>query len=153
MDPMTTEDAIRFLSEAPVAHLGLVSDGKPYITPMSFVFDGDRILFRTQPGRKLQAIEKSPAVCIEACTFDEVTGDWRSVIVNGNAAETIDPIVGERAVTLLLEKYAKQLGSPLEVGGLQPLASMPHVIEVVVDEVSGMTSGSGFAPRTRPGRL
>ena len=60
MDPMTTEDAIRFLSEAPVAHLGLVSDGKPYITPMSFVFDGDRILFRTQPGRKLQAIEKSP---------------------------------------------------------------------------------------------
>ena len=56
-------------------------------------------------------------------------------------------------MTLLLEKYANQLGSPLGVGGLQPLASMPHVIEVDVDEVSGMTSGSGFAPRTRPGRL
>ncbi len=113
MNPMTTEEAIRFFTEALVAHLGLVSDGKPYVTAMSFVFDDDRILFRTQPGRKLQAIEESPAVCIEACSFDEVTGDWRSVIVNGNAAETIDPIVGERVVTLLLEKYADQLGSPL----------------------------------------
>ena len=150
---MTVEEAIRFLSEALVAHLGLISEGKPYVTPMSFVVDDDRILFRTQPGRKLQAMEESPAVCIEACTFDESTGDWLSVIVRGTANETTDPAVGERAVTLLLEKYASQLGSPLGVSGLQPMASMPHVIEVVIDEVSGMTSGSGFAPRTRPGRL
>ena len=49
---------------------------------MSFVVDDGRILFRTQPGRKLQAMEESPEVCIEACTFDESTGDWLSVIVN-----------------------------------------------------------------------
>lgn len=150
---MTGEEAIRFLSEAMVAHLGLISDGKPYVTPMSFVVDDGRIIFRSQPGRKLQAITESPVVCIEACSFDESTGDWASVIVSGTAAENADPDVGERAVTLLLEKYAKQLGSPLGIGGLQPLASMPHVVEVVIDEVSGMTSGSGFAPRTRPGRL
>ena len=120
---------------------------------MSFVVDGDRILFRTQAGRKLEAIEESPTVCIEACSFDESTGDWQSVIVNGKAAETVDQAIGERAVTLLLEKYVDQLGSPLGIGGLQPLASASHVIEVVVEEVTGMTSGRGFAPRTRPGRL
>jgi nitroimidazol reductase NimA-like FMN-containing flavoprotein (pyridoxamine 5'-phosphate oxidase superfamily) len=153
MDPMTIEETIRFLSEALVAHLGLISEGKPYVTPMSFVLDHGRILFRTQPGRKLEAIAESPSVCIEACSFDESTGDWLSVIVNGRAAETIDPAVGERAIALLLEKYANQLGSPLGIGGLQPLASMPHLIEVVIDDVSGMTSGSSFGPRTRPGRL
>ncbi|HVR79989.1 MAG TPA: pyridoxamine 5'-phosphate oxidase family protein [Acidimicrobiia bacterium] len=50
MEPMTVEEAIRFLSKALVAHLGLVSEGKPFVTPMCFVVDDDRILFRTQPG-------------------------------------------------------------------------------------------------------
>jgi nitroimidazol reductase NimA-like FMN-containing flavoprotein (pyridoxamine 5'-phosphate oxidase superfamily) len=153
MDPVMIEEATGFLSEALVAHLGLVSGGKPYVTPMAFVVDDGRILFRTRPGRKLEAITENPEVCIEACSFDESTGDWESVIVNGRAAEVTDPAVGEHAVTLLLEKYANQLGPPMGIGGLQPLASTSHVIEVVIDQVSSVTSGSGSAPRTRQDRL
>jgi hypothetical protein len=36
---------------------------------------------------------------------------------------------------------------------LQPVAAFPHVIEVTINEISGMSSGRGFAFRTRPGRL
>jgi hypothetical protein len=54
---------------------------------------------------------------------------------------------------MLLEKYAAVLGSPLGTGGLQPMASFPHVLEVSIDEITGMTSGRGFSFRTRPGRL
>ena len=42
MDPVLNEEAAGFLSEAPVAHLGLVSEGKPYVTPMAFVVDDGR---------------------------------------------------------------------------------------------------------------
>jgi nitroimidazol reductase NimA-like FMN-containing flavoprotein (pyridoxamine 5'-phosphate oxidase superfamily) len=115
---------------------------------MAFVVGDGRILFRTRPGRKLEAIVENPAVCIEACSFDESTGEWQSVIVDGRAAPVTDPAVGERAVTLLLEKYANQLGPPLGMGGLQPLASTSHVIEVVIDQVSSVTSGNGLALRT-----
>jgi len=153
MDPVLVEEATGFLRETPVAHLGLVSDGKPYVTPMAFVVDDGRILFRTRPGRKLEAIVENPAVCIEACSFDESTGDWQSVIINGRAAEVTDAAVGERAVTLLLEKYASQLGAPLGIGGLQPLASTSRVIEVVIDQISGTTSGRDPAPQTRRGRI
>ncbi|HWL48839.1 MAG TPA: pyridoxamine 5'-phosphate oxidase family protein [Acidimicrobiia bacterium] len=153
MDPVMIEEATGFLRHTLVAHLGLVSDGKPYVTPMAFVVDDGRILFRTRPGRKLEAIVENPAVCIEACSFDESTGEWQSVIVNGTAAQVTDPAVGEHAVTLLLEKYASQLGPPMGIGALQPLASTSHVIEVVIDQVSNMTSGIGLAPQTGRGRL
>jgi nitroimidazol reductase NimA-like FMN-containing flavoprotein (pyridoxamine 5'-phosphate oxidase superfamily) len=141
MEVMTLEEAMDFLSDAPVAHLGLVSNGRPTVSPVAFVVHDGRILFRTQPGNKLDSIHENPEVCVETCTFDGSTGDWESVIVKGRAEEISDPSVGERAVRLLLEKYASQLGSPLGFGGLQRLGSKPHVISVVIDQISGTTSG------------
>jgi nitroimidazol reductase NimA-like FMN-containing flavoprotein (pyridoxamine 5'-phosphate oxidase superfamily) len=153
VDPLSREDALRLLTDAPVAHIGLISDGRPYVTPMSFVVDGDKILFRTTAGKKLDALREDPRVCIEASKFDSESGEWASVIVTGTAVEVDDNDLGERAVEKLFEKYAEALGDPLSRGGLQPFPGLPHVIEVVIEEISGMVSGSGFAPRTRPGRL
>jgi nitroimidazol reductase NimA-like FMN-containing flavoprotein (pyridoxamine 5'-phosphate oxidase superfamily) len=104
-------------------------------------------LFRARPGRKLEAIAENPVVCIEACSFDESTGDWQSVTVSGRAAEVNDPAVGNHAITLLLRKYASQVGPPLGIGGLQPLASTSHVIEVVIEEVTSTTSGMSLTPQ------
>jgi nitroimidazol reductase NimA-like FMN-containing flavoprotein (pyridoxamine 5'-phosphate oxidase superfamily) len=153
MEPLSREDAMRLLTDAPVAHIGLIFNGRPYVTPMSFVVDGDKILFRTVAGQKLEALRQDPRVCIEASKFDSESGEWASVIVMGSAAEVDDGDQGQRAVDKLFEKYAEAIGDPLSRGGLQPFPGLPHVIEVAIEEISGMASGSGFAPRTRPGRL
>lgn len=153
MEPMTEGEALEFLRGAMVAHIGVVSEGEPYVTPMSFVVDGRRILFRTKPGKRLEAIDADPVVSIEVSTFDETTGVWVSVVVKGKAVERVDDETAARAVELLLDKYQAVLGSPFGHGGLQPMATFPHVIEVPIEEITGMTSGSGFAFRTRPGRL
>jgi len=153
VEQIAENDALEFLRKSKVAHIGVIVDGDPYVTPMSFVVDGNRILFRTKPGKRFEAIETNPTVCIEASDFDEATGDWTSVVVTGKAAERSDDETTSRAVELLLEKYEAVLGSPLGHGGLQPMASFPHVIEVPIDEITGMTSGQGFSFRTRPGRL
>jgi nitroimidazol reductase NimA-like FMN-containing flavoprotein (pyridoxamine 5'-phosphate oxidase superfamily) len=153
MEPTTDAEALDFLEHEMVAHLGVIDDGKPYVTPMSFVLDGKRLLFRTKPGRRFEAIESNPMVCIEVSRFDESTGEWVSVVVEGKAVERIDDATTTRTVELLLEKYASVLGSPLGTGGLQPMASFPHVLEVSIDEMTGMSSGRGFSFRTRPGRL
>jgi nitroimidazol reductase NimA-like FMN-containing flavoprotein (pyridoxamine 5'-phosphate oxidase superfamily) len=73
--------------------------------------------------------------------------------VRGTASETTDDETTSRAVELLMNKYEAVLGSPLGRGGLQPMASFPHVVAVEIEEISGMTSGRGFSYRTRPGRL
>ncbi|MEX1125015.1 MAG: pyridoxamine 5'-phosphate oxidase family protein [Acidimicrobiia bacterium] len=153
MDSISEEEARQFLGEAMVAHIGVVSDGDPYVSPMSFVLDGSRILFRTKPGKRFDAMAVNPKVSIEVSRFDDETGDWMSVIVQGHAAERTDPATTTRAVELLMEKYERVLGSPLNRDGFQAMASFPHVVEVSIDEITGMVSGRGFSFRTRPGRL
>lgn len=153
MNELTRDEALQILESAPVAHLGVLADDGVYVTPMSFVVEGDRILFRTMPGRKYRAMKDNPRVCVEVSDFDQDTGDWVSVIVIGQAQEATDRRTGELAVQLLLRKYSDSIGSPLSRSGLQPMAGLPHVVEVAIEEVSGMTSGRGVTPRTRPGRL
>jgi nitroimidazol reductase NimA-like FMN-containing flavoprotein (pyridoxamine 5'-phosphate oxidase superfamily) len=153
MEPISEAEAFDFLEHEMVAHLGVINDGKPYVTPMSFVLDGRRLLFRTKPGKRFEAIEENSNVCLEVSRFDDESGDWVSVVVKGTAVERTDEPTTSHAVEMLLDKYAAVLGSPLGTGGLQPMASFPHVLEVTIDEITGMTSGRGFSYRTRPGRL
>lgn len=153
MDPLTREQSLRLLEGAPVAHLGLIYDGAPYVTPMSFVVDGERILFRTKAGKKLDALRKDPRVCIEVSQYDPNSGEWASVIITGSAVEVDDASTRSVTVDLLFDKYSGVLGDPLSRSTIQPMSGLPHFILVTIDEISGLSSGSGFRPRTRPGRL
>lgn len=153
MEALERDEAIEVLEAAPVAHLGTSVGGRPYVTPMSFVIHEGKILFRTTSGRKLDAIRANPEVCIEASRFDEETGEWMSVIVEGRAGEVAEDRLKQTTVAKLLEKYEKVMGSPLSSGGMQPLTGFPHVIVVEIETVSGMSSGRGLSHRTRPGRL
>ena len=153
MEPITEDQAKAFLTDELVAHIGVISNGEPYVTPMSYVVDGDRILFRTKPGKRFEAMTASPTVSIEASTFDAETGEWVSVIVKGVAAEVHDDETISTAVQLLLNKYQAVLGTPLGRGGIQPMATFPHVVAVSIEEITGMSSGGGLSMKTRPGRL
>lgn len=153
MEPLTVDEAREILAAAPVAHIGVIVDDEPYVTPMSFVLDGDRILFRTVAGRKLDGIHANPRVCVEVSRYDEGTGDWASVIVYGTAEEIEDEETTRITVEMLMSKYRDVIGSPLSRGGVRPIIGLPHVIEMKIERVSGMTAGRGWGHRTRPGRL
>lgn len=154
MEPITTSEALELLESSPVAHLGVIVDGAPYVTPMSFVVDDGRIRFRTMSGKKLDGIKANPRVCIEVSRLDGVTGDWVSVIITGTASEVIDENIQVETTSALFRKYGEILGSPLSHGpGVRPLPGLPHVVEVTIEEMTGMSSGRGFAVRTKPGRL
>ncbi|MEA1902441.1 MAG: pyridoxamine 5'-phosphate oxidase family protein [Actinomycetota bacterium] len=153
MEPITEAKALELLEDSLVAHIGVVVDGEPYVTPMSFIVDGKRILFRTKSGRRFSGIEANPVVSIEASKFDEETGDWTSVIVKGVATVATDDATIQAALSGLFDKYRQVLGSPLSRGGMQPISSFPHVVAVEISEITGMSSSGPFSVRTRPGRL
>jgi nitroimidazol reductase NimA-like FMN-containing flavoprotein (pyridoxamine 5'-phosphate oxidase superfamily) len=154
MESLSRDEALEILAGEYVAHLGVISNDAPYVTPMSFVVDGDRILFRTMAGRKLDAIRANPTVCIEVSRYHEDTGDWESVIVEGKASLVEDDETRRTTVALIFDKYEKVMGSPLSGGGgLMPLGGYPQVIEVPIDGVVGMSSGRGMSTRTKPGRM
>jgi nitroimidazol reductase NimA-like FMN-containing flavoprotein (pyridoxamine 5'-phosphate oxidase superfamily) len=121
---------------------------------MSFVVDGDRILFRTLAGAKLDAIRANPRVCVEVSSFDAETGNWESAIVRGTARFVDSDQDRQSVIAQLFDKYATVMGSPMSAGGgLMPLGGQPYVIEVPIEEISGMSSDGGFRIRTKPGRL
>lgn len=153
MDTLTSEECQSLLEEEKVAHIGVITDGGPYVTPISYVLVGGHLAFRTAPGRRTEAIEADPRVSIEVSRYDEETGDWSSVIVTGTArvmpeGEDSDQVV----VDALFDKYRHAYQSLLSVPsgiGLGPR----FIVTVEIAEISGRTSGGFLTQRTRPGRL
>lgn len=66
--------------------LACASNNRPYIVPIYFVFDVDRLCCFSTLGRKIEWMRENPLVCVEA---EEVRShdDWASVIVLGKYAE------------------------------------------------------------------
>ncbi len=152
MDELSREQAVAVLEAEAVAHVATAVGGEPYVTPISFVVLGDELMFRTTPGRRLDAVKQNPRVCVEASRVDEA-GNWESVLVFGDARILDDPNREADVVAALLAKYHEASEGLFSMGGGRPFDPQPVVVAVPLTEVSGRSSGGGLNPRTRPGRL
>lgn len=152
METLSELEALDFLSAADVAHIAVIDMGEAYVTPMAFVLDERRILFRSGPGRRLAALRRHPVVSIETSYLDRATGDWVSVIASGTAEEVAGDLMNTRTVTLLMHKYGQILGTPLALSGLQTLTGMTHVIRVPIARISGVCSSHRLLANRSPDR-
>jgi nitroimidazol reductase NimA-like FMN-containing flavoprotein (pyridoxamine 5'-phosphate oxidase superfamily) len=153
VDTLSRERCEALLEEAHVAHMGVVTDEGPYVTPISYVFFGTQIAFRTAPGRRTEALRVDPRVCVEVSTYVEATGDWESVIAMGTARVLQDDQAREQLVVdALFDKYRNAYDNLLSLpAGLGP--GTRFIVVIDVSEISGRCSGGYLQPRTRPGRL
>jgi nitroimidazol reductase NimA-like FMN-containing flavoprotein (pyridoxamine 5'-phosphate oxidase superfamily) len=79
------------LSTATVGRVGLSVRALPVILPVGFILAGERVIFRSAPGVKLDAARHRHVVAFEADGF-EPHRDWGwSVLVQGMASEVQDP--------------------------------------------------------------
>jgi uncharacterized protein len=69
-----------------IGRIGCHTDGKLYIVPMTYVFDGENIIGHTAEGLKTDIMRKNPNVCFE---IDHVVNmvNWQSVITWGTYEE------------------------------------------------------------------
>ena len=151
MHELNRHEAESLLAAGEVAHVALVSNGEPYITPVSYVvIDGD-VCFRTGPGRRLDAMAYGARVCIEVTRIVEGSVRWQSVLVWGDAAIVTDENLAAEVAALLLDKYRASMTSPLAFSwassaGTQAAAT----VRVKVDTLTGRASTAGFGPELRP---
>jgi hypothetical protein len=73
------------LSQA-VGRIGCTDGARPYITPVTYVFDGKDIIGQTKEGLKLKIIRKNPNVCFEVDRMTDMA-NWQSVMVSGTFQE------------------------------------------------------------------
>ena len=69
-----------------VGRLGCTMGKKPYIAPVTYVYDGKDIIGQTTEGLKLDIMRKNPNVCFEVDLMSDMA-NWQSVIVFGTFCE------------------------------------------------------------------
>jgi hypothetical protein len=154
MDELTIERCRQVLEDGWVGHLGVISEGEPYVAPISYVVVDGRICLKTGPGRRAEAIRSSPRVCLATSHVDHSTGYWESVVVWGDAEEITDPLEAQVVISALVSKYRPVLGSPLSPGPNDMGLGEPDIlIAFPIETITGRSSGSIFHISTRPGRL
>lgn len=151
MNELTWERCRDILVDSRVAHMAVVAEGDPYVSPISYVVVGDAICIRTGPGKRVDALRLNPRVCVEVSEYDEANGDWESVIIWGTAEFVEDDRHAQEIIFAFIEKYRDVLGSPLNPGSVLPDPDV--IIRVPIEDSTGRGSGSYFSVRRRPGRL
>ena len=76
---------------------GRVGDGRPYLVPLAYGYDGGAIYAHSGPGRKLDLMRAEPRVTFEVDQA-QASDRWRSVIAEGAFEEIADE--AERAHAL-----------------------------------------------------
>ncbi|MEX2292639.1 MAG: pyridoxamine 5'-phosphate oxidase family protein [Acidimicrobiales bacterium] len=87
MEHLTPHACWDLLCEEAVGRVGVLVDSAPEIYPVNYAVCDETIVFRTDPGTKLRAIDRSPSVCFEADRVDPETGSGWSVLIKGRAVE------------------------------------------------------------------
>jgi nitroimidazol reductase NimA-like FMN-containing flavoprotein (pyridoxamine 5'-phosphate oxidase superfamily) len=86
---MTNQECRDLLARLGVGRLACARDNQPYIVPVYFAYEPDRLYGFATLGRKIEWLRSNPLVCVEA---DEVRShfEWQSVIVLGRYEEYPD---------------------------------------------------------------
>jgi len=79
---------------------GLAGDGRPYLVPLAYGYDGDAVYAHSGPGRKLDLMRAEPRVAFEVDEA-EASDRWRSVIAEGTFEEIDDPRQREAALAVI----------------------------------------------------
>jgi len=103
IEDMAPTEMHALLQRQTFAHLGCARDGRPYVLPMNYAYDGKELYFLTTEGMKTQFIAANPKVCLQV---EEVTDSthWRSVMVIGEAVRLVNSEEMERAMKLITER-------------------------------------------------
>ena len=150
MRELALDDCWKIIHEERVAHVALVDGGEPYVTPLSYVIHDGDLVFRTVAGRRVEALRRSPRVCVEI-SRDTPGEGWESVVLWGTARFVDDPSTEAAVVAALLAKYHSE--SALGFSSPSVFPEERFVVAVTPEDVSGRTSGrstSTRAPWRRP---
>lgn len=106
------------LKQCKTCYVAMSDHNEPYVLPMNFALDGDRVILHSaQTGRMWETIKKNPNVCINwtlgeelAWQDEQVACSYRvkskSVIVEGTAEIIEDQEEKERIIRQFMTQYS-----------------------------------------------
>ena len=100
------DECRRLLAGRRLGRLAIPDFGGPVIFPVNYILDQGLVVFRTDPGSKLEAAMERESVCFEVDAVEEATRTAWSVLVRGTLADVTNPAHLARLRTLPLYPWA-----------------------------------------------
>jgi nitroimidazol reductase NimA-like FMN-containing flavoprotein (pyridoxamine 5'-phosphate oxidase superfamily) len=94
----------KLLQSEAIGRLGCQRDGRVYVVPLNYGYDGRYIYAHSKEGLKIEIMREYPEVCFEVDHWDE-DGSWRSVIVWG----TFEELTTTRSQRAAMKIFAQQM--------------------------------------------
>jgi nitroimidazol reductase NimA-like FMN-containing flavoprotein (pyridoxamine 5'-phosphate oxidase superfamily) len=76
----------RILHSETVGRIGVCTDGRTYVVPITYVYDGNNIYGHSALGLKIRMMRAAPDICFEVEQIDDFA-NWRTVIAWGRYEE------------------------------------------------------------------
>lgn len=107
---LTNEQIEKILRASLIGRIGCHSDGRTYVVPISYAYDGDYIYAHTEEGMKLQMMRSNPNVCFEVDDIHDLS-HWSSVIAWGYFQELPGGEEKTRALRVLVNRHLPMVTS------------------------------------------
>jgi nitroimidazol reductase NimA-like FMN-containing flavoprotein (pyridoxamine 5'-phosphate oxidase superfamily) len=130
LEDLNRAECLALLATHEVGRLAVVVGGRPLVLPVTYVLDGEHVVFRTAAGSKLAGAVRGP-VAFEVDELDARTRQGWSVLVQGRAEEVTaydSPAARERVTALPLQPWAD--------------GDRPHWLRIVPSAVTGRRLGA-----------
>ncbi len=99
------ERCLELVGGESIGRLGFSARAVPVIFPINFVLIGRDVVFRTEPGQKLDAARLQAVACFEVDSYDGFAHTGWSVLITGRLAVTDGPAL-DRLGPLPLRPWA-----------------------------------------------
>jgi nitroimidazol reductase NimA-like FMN-containing flavoprotein (pyridoxamine 5'-phosphate oxidase superfamily) len=138
---MSQPECGELLKRVSIGRLSCSLDDQPYIVPVAFSYEQNRIYVFSTFGKKIEWMRQNPKVCLQA---DEIGNDsnWLSVVVTGTYLELSDrryPAEREHALEQLAQ-YSQYWQTPLAERREQTsdLSVEPVFFRIDIGSMSGL---------------
>ncbi len=114
------------LYQQSVCRIGCSANGKIFVVPISYAFDGKYLYCHSREGLKIKLMRKNQNVCVEVDAIDNMM-NWRSVILWGIYQELKSEPSRRNGMKILMNKFMPLMTS--ESLGHMDAAQSPEIVE------------------------
>jgi len=109
-DKLNKEEIEATINGQLVGRLGCHAEGKTYVVPISYAYDGTYLYCRTFEGMKIDMMRKNPKVCFQVDDTRNLS-NWKSVICWGEFEELSEIKDRQQAIQQLLKRTLPSISS------------------------------------------
>ncbi len=126
-----------------VGRIGVSDEHRPYIVPVTYVYDGISIFSQSREGLKLDILRRNPNVCFEVDSMTDMS-NWQSVVVwgvfeelHGNEAIKAREYMFDRVLPLMTHSSVHPAGHEVTAVIDDSNRFKPVMFRIVVVEKTG----------------